>query len=148
YAFYMQQFDNALVQFAKIDQKSPYYFQARYFLAAAHIGKSDLAKAADELTKLVALKPANDEQTKVVELAYIALGRIHYERNQPSQAIDRYLEVDRKSSVFDDTMFEAAWVYVKNKDFNNALGTLERLALSDPMSTRLPEVKILEGNLR
>ena len=55
----------------------------------------------------------------------MALGRIHYERNQPSRAIDRYLEVSRKSDLFDETMFEVAWVYVKNKEFDKALRALD-----------------------
>src|SRR5690606_12778054 len=148
YAFHSGDFDEAIKHFSGVSAKSEYYFQARYFIGAAHVAKKDLARAVVELQKLVRQPAKNEDDKRVVELAYIALGRIHYERNQPSKAIDRYLEVNRKSDLFDETMFEVAWVYVKNKEFEKALRALELLALSDPMSTRLPDVKILEGNLR
>jgi len=148
YYFYSGNYDQALAQFNQVGPKSKYYFQARYFVGASHVAKKDLARAVTEYQKVVRLVPKSKEQRQVVELSQMALGRIHYERNQPSKAIDRYLEISRRSPLFDETMFEVAWVYVKNREFDKALRALELLALSDPMSTRLPNVKILEGNLR
>jgi len=148
YYFFSGNYDQALAQFGQVGPKSKYYFQARYFVGASLVGKKDLAKAIVEYQKLIRLEPKSKEQRDVVELSQMALGRIHYERNQPSKAIDRYLEISRRSQLFDETMFEVAWVYVKNREFDKALRALELLALSDPMSTRLPNVKILEGNLR
>lgn len=148
YYFHSGSYDQALAQFGQVGPKSKYYFQSRYFIGASHVAKKDLAKAVTEYQKLIRLAPKSKEQRQVVELSQMALGRIHYERNQPSKAIDRYLEISRRSELFDETMFEVAWVYVKNREFDKALRALELLALSDPMSTRLPNVKILEGNLR
>ena len=148
YYFFNGNYDKALQQFGMVGPRSKYYFQARYFVGASHVAKKDLARAVVEYQKLVRRPARSPDQRKVIELAQMALGRIHYERNQPSKAIDRYLEVSRRSELFDETMFEVAWVYVKNREFDKALRALELLALSDPMSPRLPNVKILEGNLR
>jgi TolA-binding protein len=148
YLFYHEKIDEAIAQFQQVGKKSHYYFQARYFIGACYVAKKDLAKAVVEYQKLVREPTRTKDDKRIVELSNMALGRIHYERNQPSKAIDRYLEVSRHSDLFPETMFEASWVYVKNKEFDKALRALELLALSDPMSTRLPEVKILEGNLR
>lgn len=148
YFFYNDKLDEAIGQFQQVQKKSRYYFQARYFLGACHVAKKDLAKAVVEYQKLVREPARSKDEKRIVELSNMALGRIHYERNQPSKAIDRYLEVSRHSDLFPETMFEASWVYVKNKEFDKALRALELLAISDPLSTRLPEVKILEGNLR
>jgi TolA-binding protein len=148
YAFYSEKYDEAIQHFSQVARKSSYYFQARYFIGASYVAKKDLAKAVVEYQKLTREPTKNRDEKRVVELSNMALGRIHYERNQPSKAIDRYLNVSRRSDLFDETMFEASWVYVKNKEFDKALRALELLALSDPLSTRLPEVKILEGNLR
>jgi TolA-binding protein len=148
YYFFNGNYDQALGQFAMVGPRSKYYFQARYFIGASHVARKDLARAVTEYQKLIRLQPKSKEQRQVIELSQMALGRIHYERNQPSKAIDRYLEVSRRSQLFDETMFEVAWVYVKNREFDKALRALELLALSDPLSTRLPNVKILEGNLR
>jgi len=148
YFFYHEKTDEAIAQFQQVQAKSEYYFQARYFLGASYVVKKDLAKAVVEYQKLVRTPARNKDEKRIVELSNMALGRIHYERNQPSKAIDRYLEISRHSDLFPETMFEASWVYVKNKEFDKALRALELLAISDPTSTRLPEVKILEGNLR
>ncbi len=63
-------------------------------------------------------------------------------------AIDHYLMISRRSELFDEALYEIAWVYVKNKAYDKALRALELLALSDPDSSKMPEVRILEGNLR
>ena len=65
-----------------------------------------------------------------------------------SRAIDQYLMISRRSEMFDDALYEVAWVYVKNKKYEEALRALELLALADPDSSKMPEVRILEGNLR
>ncbi|HTM20865.1 MAG TPA: tetratricopeptide repeat protein [Kofleriaceae bacterium] len=65
-----------------------------------------------------------------------------------SRAIDQYLMISRRSEMFDDALYEIAWVYVKNKKYEEALRALELLALADPDATKMPEVRLLEGNLR
>lgn len=65
-----------------------------------------------------------------------------------SMSIDRYLRISRLSPLFDEALYEIAWVYVKNKSHEKALRALELLALADPNSSKMPEVRILEGNLR
>ena len=148
YHFFKEEWDEALAWLARVPGQSEYTFQARYMLGASHIAKGDLGRAARELQSLVRVKTKNNNDKRVVELAQMALGRIHYERDQPSKAIDRYLMVSRKSDLFDEALYEVAWVYVKNKAFDKALRALELLALTNQQSARLPDVKILEGNLR
>jgi len=65
-----------------------------------------------------------------------------------SKAIDQYLMISRHSKFFDEALYEIAWVYVKNKQFEKALRAVELMSLADPDSARLPDVKILEGQLR
>jgi tetratricopeptide (TPR) repeat protein len=148
YAYFQDDFDTALRYFNKIGKNSAYWFQSRYFVGTTHIAKGQLGKAARAFEELTEVRARNKDERRVVELAQMALGRIHYERDQPSKAIDRYLMVSRRSDLFDEALYEVAWVYVKNKDFDKALRALELLALTDPSSSKLPYVNILEGNLR
>jgi tetratricopeptide (TPR) repeat protein len=148
YAYFSGKPDEALQIFGGIGKGSQYFFQARYFMATAYIAKQELAPAAKILAELLREPVKTPSDKRVVELAHLALGRIHYEREQLSEAVDQYLMVSRRSNLFDDALYEVAWVYVKAKQFDKALRALELLALANPKSAKLPEVRILEGNLR
>lgn len=148
YAFFQEDYADARGYFAKVSTDSDYYFQSQYFLGASQVASGDLAGALRTYVALTRARPTDDDDKRVVELAWMALGRLHYERDQPSKAIDHYLQIDRRSDLFDEALLEVAWVYVKARQFDKALRALELLSLTDPTSSRMPEVKILEGNLR
>ncbi len=148
YAFSQGKYDEALSLLREVPKGSAYELQALYFSGATHIAKKDLASATTVFDDLVNRKPKSTIDRRVIELAQLALGRVYYERDQPSKSIDSYLLVDRKSDLFPDALYEVGWVYVKSKQYDKALGALELLALSDPSSSKTATVQILEGNLR
>lgn len=148
YAASRGQHDDALALLAQVPAGSTYDFQAQYVTGTVYVAKGDLPRAIEAFTALAARKPSRAADRRVIELSFMALGRLNYERDLPAKAIDSYLEIDRKSDLFADALYEVAWVYVKGKQFDKALRALELLALTDPNSTKLPTVKILEGNLR
>jgi tetratricopeptide (TPR) repeat protein len=148
YAYSIGNHDEALTWLAQVPADSEYGFQAQYFLGVSHVAKKDLGKATQAMAALLERDSRNDDEARVKELAQLALGRLYYERDQPTKAIDSYLLIDRKSDLFPDALYEVAWVYVKSQQFDKALRALELLALADPTSQKLPTVKILEGNLR
>lgn len=148
YAFSQGKYDDALALFRDVPKGSSYELQALYFSGTTQIAKKDLGKATDVFDDLVNRRPRSTVDRRVIELSQLALGRVYYERDQPSKAIDSYLLVDRRSDLFADALYEVGWVYVKSKQFDKALGALELLALSDPTSSKTATVQILEGNLR
>ena len=148
YAFSQDKHDDALRHFAEVPKGSSHEYQAVYFTATTLVAKKDLVRATDVLTELIGRKPRTANDRRVIELGQLALGRIYYERDQPSKSIDSYLLVDRRSDLFPDALYEVAWVYVKGKQFDKALRALELLSLSEPTSQKTPTVRILEGNLR
>jgi predicted nucleic acid-binding Zn-ribbon protein len=145
---YQDHHDAALSWFSQVPKGSDYDFQAQYYAATVQIAKNDLGKATDGFDELLKQEPRSTPDRRVMELCQLALGRLYYERDQPSKSIDSYLLVDRHSDLFDEALYEVAWVYVKGKQFDKALRALELLALTDPLSSKTPTVKILEGNLR
>ncbi len=190
HAYFSEQYNDAIGFFKKIGSKSKYYFQAQYFIGSCYVARRDLLAAVKKFSKVTRLKPNNDDDRLIIELAHMAMGRLYYEcataaecgvdlsaeekaniskkyekaelspeqldekeqeaRQQKlwAKAIDEYLMVSRHSKYFDEALYEIAWVYVKNKQFDKALRAVELLALSDPDASKLPDVKILEGNLR
>lgn len=148
FAFSEARYDDALAQFRDVPKGSAYELQSLYFSGATYIAKKDLGRATEIFEDLVNRKPKTTVDRRVIELSQLALGRVYYERDQPSKSIDSYLLVDRKSDLFPDALYEVGWVYVKSKQYDKALGALELLALSDPSSSKTATVQILEGNLR
>lgn len=148
YAFAQDDFAGAETWFKQVPADSEYGFQAQYYLGTAYVGLKELGKATQAMAALLDREPKTDDDARVKELAQLALGRLYYERDQPTKAIDSYLLIDRKSDLFPDALYEVAWVYVKSQQYDKALRALELLALADPTSQRLPTVRILEGNLR
>ena len=148
YAFSTAKYDEAMQLFVDVPKGSSFELQALYYSATSLVAKKDLAKATEIYIDLVGRHPKTSNDRRVIELSQLALGRLYYERDQPSKAIDSYLLVDRHSDLFADALYEVAWVYVKAKQFDKALRALELLALSDPTSEKTPTVRILEGNLR
>jgi tetratricopeptide (TPR) repeat protein len=148
YAYFTKSYDEAARFFSLVPPASKYDFQARYFTAVNEVARGNLAEAAKILHALIKQQPKGDDDAKVLELSHLALGRLHYERDQPSEAIDHYLALSRHSTYFDEALYEVAWVYVKAKQYDKALRALELLALANPKSAMLPDVRILEGNLR
>jgi tetratricopeptide (TPR) repeat protein len=140
--------EEALHWFTEIGTTGDFAFQAAYLSGTTYVAMGDLGKAAQAFADIVGKAPKKPNERRVTEMAALALGRIYYERDQPAKAIDAYLLIDRKSDLFDDALFEVAWVYVKGKQFDRALRALELLALNDPSSQKLSTVRILEGNLR
>ncbi|MEO8700414.1 MAG: tetratricopeptide repeat protein [Kofleriaceae bacterium] len=148
FAFFEGKHDEALAYFQEVPKGSSQELQALYYTATAMVAKKDLARATEVFTDLIGRKPRAANDRRVIELAQLALGRLYYERDQPSKSIDSYLMIDRKSELFPDALYEVAWVYVKGKQYDKALRALELLALSEPTSNKTPTVRILEGNLR
>lgn len=147
-AFAQDKYDDALTQFNNVAKGSAYELQALYYAGASQVAKKDLAKATDIYSDLVNRKPRTAADRRVIELAQLALGRLFYEREQPSKSVDSYLLVDRHSDLFPDALYEVAWVYVKSKQYDKALRALELLEQSDPQSDKTATTRILEGNLR
>lgn len=148
YAFFEGKYDEALAYFNDVAKGSEQELQAVYYSATVYVAKKDLARATEMFNDIIARKPKSPNDRRVQELSHMALGRLHYERDQGSKSIDSYLEIDRRSDLFPDALYEVAWVYVKGKQFDKALRALELLSLSEPTSSKTPTVRILEGNLR
>jgi tetratricopeptide (TPR) repeat protein len=147
-AYAQGKYDEAIGLFQDVPKGSDYEMQALYYLGTTHVAKHDLDRAIGIFADLINRRPKTANDHRMLELSQLALGRLYYEREQPSKSIDAYLLVDRHSDLFPDALYEVAWVYVKSKQYDKALRALELLAASDPQSTKTPTVRILEGNLR
>ena len=117
---------------------TPYTHQARYFQGlvqmklarpgAAVIGSDGKAKSApanyktaiEAFRTVTDLPPDSDDHKHVIDLSWMAIGRLFYEMEQYTQASEAYAKVGRESPEFDTMLYELAWVYVRLGDVQRA----------------------------
>ena len=92
--------------------------------------------------------PATTAATKhVVDLAWMAIGRLFHETDDYVEAAEAYSHVDRGSPEFSTMLYELAWVYVRLGDFERAQRALEVLTITDPNNLELADGSLLRADL-
>ncbi|MCC6645408.1 MAG: tetratricopeptide repeat protein [Polyangiaceae bacterium] len=105
------------------------------------------AAAIDAFKQVTSLPPDTPEHRKVIDLAWMAAGRLFYEADQWFDAIDAYNHVDRQSPDFGTALYELAWVYVRLGDADRASRALEVLTVADPNNSLMAEATLLRADL-
>jgi tetratricopeptide (TPR) repeat protein len=161
--FHRGSYSDALATFAQVPGGTLYTHQARYFqgLVALKLaragGGSDLTgkgpasanyKPAIEAFRIVTeLPPDTPEHRQVIDLGWMAIGRLFYEMEQYQQASEAYGRVSRDGPEFDTMLYELAWVYVRLGDVQRADRALEMLMISDPNSQYIADGTLLRADL-
>ncbi len=162
-AYYKQgSFNDATQAFQSVAANTPYTHQARYFqgLIAMKIARAGGADATQKGTtsanykqaievfrQVTVLSPDSAEHKHVIDLAWMAIGRLFYEMEQYQQASEAYAKVGRESPQFDTMLYELAWVYVRLGDVQRAERALEVLSVSDPGSPYIADGTLLRADL-
>jgi tetratricopeptide (TPR) repeat protein len=146
-AYFRSQFDDALTLFANVPTKSPYYLQSQYFAATIQVQKGDLETALVAFDGVTRIQPRNETDKEIQEMARLAIGRLHYERDQFEKAREIYNSIPGESLHFEEAMHELAWTSIKAKDFKSAYRALDLMLLQNPDSPQAPELRLLMGNL-
>ena len=155
--------NDATGAFAQVANGTRYSHQARYFqgLVAMKVARaaavSDPGKAGSSgvnfkpaiaaFRSVADLAPDTPEHAHVIDLAWLAIGRLFYEMEQYQQAGEAYSKVGRGSPEFDTMLFELAWVYVRTGDVERAQRALEVLEVSNPDSDYVAESTLLQADL-
>jgi tetratricopeptide (TPR) repeat protein len=152
--------------FSAVPNGSEYTHQARYFQGLIALKQTRPASAAapsegapppaptgafkqaiDTFSAVTVLPPDTPEHRHVIDLAWMAIGRLFYEMEQYRSASDAYSRVGRESPEFDTMLYELAWVYVRMGDVQRAERALEILSVSNPDSPFLAEGSLLRADL-
>lgn len=158
--FHQNAWNDANAAFAQVPASSAYTHQARYFQGliamklargAAAPGQSVAApnyKPAIEAFRVATdLPPDTPEHRHVIDLSWMAIGRLFYEMEQYQQAATAYAKVDRSSPEFDTMLYELAWDYVRLGDVQRADRALDLLMTSDPNSPYIGDGTLLRADL-
>lgn len=149
---------------ASVNVQSGYAHQAKYLLGVIAmkevlppatkdakqpevVSRGRYAAAIDQFRQVTQLPPDTDEHRHVIDLAWMAIGRLFNESDQFFEAADAYNHVDRTSPEFGTMLYELAWVYVRMGDADRAQRALEVLAVADPDSSYLADGSLLRADL-
>lgn len=105
------------------------------------------AAAIEAFRQVTQLPPDTPEHRHVIDLAWMAIGRLFYEADQWNDAASAYGHVDRTSPEFGASLYELAWVYVRLNDTSRATQALEILSIVDPSNTYQADGSLLRADL-
>jgi tetratricopeptide (TPR) repeat protein len=162
-----QSWNEATQSFQSVAANTPYTHQARYFqgliaMKLARVGGASGApadpnapkgqtanykQAIEVFRQITVLPPDTPEHQHVIDLGWMAIGRLFYEMEQYQQASEAYAKVGRDSPEFDTMLYELAWVYVRLGDVQRAERALEVLAITDPGSPYIADGTLLRADL-
>ncbi len=164
-AYYAKKdWNNATSAFQSVPAGSLYTHQARYFLGLVAMKTTapgtpatpDGSRRAipanykgsiDVFKQVTDLPPDSDEHREVIDLSFMAMGRLYYEMEQYTSAAEMYQKVARDSKDFSMMLYELAWVYVRLGDVQRAERALEVLSIADPGGPLVGEGSLLRADL-
>ncbi|MBK8215845.1 MAG: tetratricopeptide repeat protein [Myxococcales bacterium] len=162
-AYYAKKdYANATQALQSVGVGNAYAHQARYFLGlvamktaptpapaspTARAPQKSYKAAIDAFRQVAELPPDSDEHRHVIDLSWMAIGRLFYEMENYQQASEAYAKVGRGSPEFDTMLYELAWVYVRLGDVQRAERALEVLQVSDPGSPLVGDGTLLRADL-
>jgi TolA-binding protein len=118
-----------------------------YFLGVLRVQAEDWNGAAQRFGEVVASKPADERDQRIIELGQLSLGRVLVEQGKYNEAADRYQNIREDSPNFPESLYEMAWAKVRAEDWVGARNATDILLLVDPDSPLAPEAQILQGHL-
>lgn len=145
--FDVSRLEQARQGFSTIPPNSEFSLRAKYFVGTIHTLRSEYMDAIAAFRSVLEQEPANDDERAVVDLTYLALGRLYYETEQLQQAAEAYRAIQQTSSHFDQALFELAWAYIRMGATVQAERALEVLSVAAPDSPLNADGKVLRGDL-
>ena len=105
------------------------------------------AQAIEQFRRVARMPATTPAQRHVVDLAWMAVGRLSYESEAYLDAAEAYSHVDRQSPEFSTMLHELAWVYVRVGDYQRAQRALEVLSIADPNNLDIADGSLLRADL-
>ena len=109
--------------------------------------KPNYDAAIAQFRKVTQMTAKTPEHRHVVDLAWMAIGRLNYEMDRHLPAAEAYSHVQRKSPEFADMLYELAWVYVRLGDHQRAQRALEVQRIVDPENLQIADGTLLRADL-
>lgn len=146
-AYYQKEYKTAIESFSKLLDKEDFKIKALYFIGVNYTALKDYDKAIETFNKIYSIEPKTDEESIIYDYSILSLGRIYYTTNKITEAIDVYQDLKRTSPFYDVSLYESAWCFIKDNNYEKALFAIDLLIDVLPNSIIIPEAILLKGNL-
>lgn len=151
--------------FADVSGDSELFTRARYFMGAILVAEGQLEAAVPQFERVTQYSPPmkadgyygvggiqefaakRKEQSEVVELARLALGRIYYELGKYSESQKYYRQVTTESEQFAEQLYELVWVYLKQDLWLDSINQIEIFLIAFPEHRHAFQLRLLLGHL-
>lgn len=110
-------------------------------------GAKRFAGAVIQFQRVTQLRPKTPAQRHVVDLAWMALGRLFYEVGEFRDSVDAFSHVAHRSPEYPTMLFELAWVFVRQEEFQQAERALEVLSVVSPETLEFADGSLLRADL-
>lgn len=110
-------------------------------------GSRKFAAALLQFQRVTQMPTKTPDEQHIVDLAWMAMGRLFYETDNHLDSADAYNHVGRNSPEFATVLFELAWVYVRVADYHRAEQALELLSVVSPETLSFAEGALLRADL-
>ena len=145
------QTEKALQLYGQLNIEGRYFFPAKYQQAMLYIESEKPAAAEDALKAILfpgaqKMSPLNEKQRRdMADYAYLALGRLYYERQRFGESTKMYRMVSRDGQNFYDALYEQSWSFFMAGYPMHALGGL--YAVESPFYKEVfnPEAPLLRA---
>jgi len=133
--------------FIAIPSGTEFSLRSKYFVGTIHTLRGEYLDAIAAFHGVLGHEADHEQERRVVELTYLALGRLYYETEHLEQAVEAYRAVEQTSPHFDEALYELAWTYIRMGDAIQAERALEVLSVAAPDSALNADGKVLRGDL-
>ncbi len=116
----------------EIQQDSPFWYRAQYFLGGIYVFEENLAKASQSFDMSYNPQASTDDEIELNHLSLLAKARVLSEQNEYLTAISFYDQVPYSSPYFFDRLYETAWAFIEQERWQEAIDVIQTFLLAYP----------------
>jgi tetratricopeptide (TPR) repeat protein len=139
--------EESVAEFGRIRPGPVDYAKAQYWLGALRVTQGDLNGAVSHFGAAADQSVDSVESRDVVDLAWLALGRIAYERGELQEALEHYNRVSVESTYTPDKYYELVWTSIRREEWKNALNSIDIFLLAYPDHEYAAQLQLIRGQL-
>lgn len=140
------QHSRALSLLAEV-QSGNQFSRARYVAGAILAEQGDYPAALAEFQRVLDVPVLISADREINELARLAMARVYYEIGDYRRSVELYQSVPSSSAWFADELYELAWTFIKQEDWESARAQIATFLRSFPDHRYAVQLRLIDAHL-